>query len=81
MKRVIRQATAAESFSIKVDIYYSEVSDDVVATDTSVVMKALTTEQTQRSNHQEEQKTYRPQKELFPAALRVELPLIRSPIF
>lgn len=33
MKRVIRQATAVESFSIKVDIYYSEMSDDVVATD------------------------------------------------
>ena len=43
--------------------------DDIIAADTQIVMKTFTTEQTERSNHQEEQKTYRPQKELFPAAL------------
>lgn len=38
MKRVIRQATAAESFSIKVDIYFAEIADDVVATDISDII-------------------------------------------
>lgn len=33
MKRVIREASAPETLSVKVDIYYIESSDDVVATD------------------------------------------------